>query len=835
MIQVLTLPDQGMQLVNTLGILLGFDTLIPIDMQRSLQLPPYLSTTDSFWKTSLEHDALGTALRLLRWIEGLQQSGWKGEGASTRLRELAQLMEHALPGRVDRIEKLIQALKVQTCDIDRIELVGYERRYLPLLHRRLLEAVERHVCVVKEVPLEQVEQAGDLAGCLVQDYIPSGSGELQLIRPQGPISAAEAVAVWLAGLDDFSGTIIIGGDEVLDAALHRHGLPVLGKASGTAGDALLQILPLVLAVSWEPQDPRAMQELLSLDISPIPSVLAKLLLRALVKWPAVGSEDWERAIESGLAGIKDEEHRRRVEERLEILLSPCAAGDEFPLAVLEGRVSALIKWMRGRRAGAGDQEGRWTDALQQVTTFQELCRATGLESLNRPLLDRLVRCATEQVGRRPRREAQAGLEGVPEPGDVVSPVRRVIWWNFTERSAPSVRRIILSPLEKKELAEAGVELPDPGQKAEQLAELWRRPLQMASEAALLICPRFGADGEEEAPHPLWDEITAGLDSPQVARLERDLPQGIGPTRSVPALAMAQPRAEWRLERPEALRLPEVWSPKSLYTLIGNPLYWVLEKQARFDPGTVQRLPSDVLLKGRLLHWVMENLLGACIGGGITDPDGAALEGERLFLERGPRLAAEYFQPGRYRERGRLQRDIRESVRDLFRYLEAMGGHVEGVEEVCERELDGVNIRGRLDLRLASPRLVLDIKLGGRAARRRELTEGGSLQPALYALLTDPEVAYGYYIIFGRRLLILGNVPGCSTLEGPGARETWDGARTVLRQRLEQIRAGVVMDVCADADGHQPPERSRLMDGRLELAVNPAYSPYAWLSRGQDSS
>ena len=768
---------------------------------------------------------------LLRWNEELRLCGWKGEAVSSRLGELAQLMAHALPGRADRIEQLIQALKVQTCDIDRIEHVGYERRSLPLLYRRLLEAVERHGCVMEEVPLEQVEQAGDLTGCLEHGYAPAGSGELQLIRPQGPISAAEAVAVWLAELDDFSRTFIIGGDEVLDAALHRHGLPVLGNASGTAGDALLQILPLVLAVSWEPQDSKAMQELLSLEDSPVPRTLAKRLVRALMDWPAVGSEDWERATESGLAGIEDEERRRRVAERLEILLGPCAAGNESPITALEDRISALITWMRGRLTGAGDQEDRWIDALQQVTAFQKLYRATGLDSFSRPLLDRLIRCATEQVARRPLREAQAGLEGVPGPGDVVSPVCRIVWWNFTERSAPSVHQMILTPEERTGLEALGVELPDPGVEAELLGEKWRRPLKAASDAVLLVCPKFGADGEVESPHPVWDEITAGLTSAQVSSLVGELPRGVRPTRSVGPLAIPEPRVEWNPGNPELIQVPDRWSPKTLGTLIGNPLYWVLEHQAKLRPGSVKTLPGEALLKGRVAHMILGGLLEGCCGGSLLSPVHAAKEAERCFLVEGPRMTTGYFEAGRERERMCLQRDIVEAARDIFHHLGEMGAVILGVEESVRGTRDGIALAGRLDLKLGTPNLVLDIKWGGAGSRRQELIDGGSLQLVLYAMITDPDAAIGYYIVTGQQLLVCGNgIRSGLSLEGPGPVEVWNGTRRSLEERLEQFRAGQVVDLCAEVEGHERPGKSRLLDGRLELAVNPDYSPYAWLSR-----
>ena len=180
-----------------------------------------------------------------------------------------------------------------------------------MLFRRLLEALEARGTVITETPIETVTGKGDLAGCLAPGYSPAGSGELLMIRPQGPLAAADLVAAWLAGLDDLSGTVIVGGDEVLDSALHRHGLPTIGAARATGSESLLQILPLVIALGWAPQDPQVALELLSLPESPVPHGIANRLIDALRQWPAIGSDDWHGRPASGIAALPGEERRKR--------------------------------------------------------------------------------------------------------------------------------------------------------------------------------------------------------------------------------------------------------------------------------------------------------------------------------------------------------------------------------------------------------------------------------------------------------------------------------------------------------------------------------------------
>ena len=66
--------------------------------------------------------------------------------------------------------------------------------------------------------------------------------------------------------------LIVGGDEILDAALHRHGLPSVGAA--TAAPASTAILRLILEAAFEPMEPADLHALLCLDPGPVPRRVA---------------------------------------------------------------------------------------------------------------------------------------------------------------------------------------------------------------------------------------------------------------------------------------------------------------------------------------------------------------------------------------------------------------------------------------------------------------------------------------------------------------------------------------------------------------------------------
>ena len=819
-------------LLGSLETQLGFSLPEQPEVLRALRLLGKLDIPNAFWGESAEKDPFATALRLLRWNEELWLAGWQGQAVPTRLGQLAQLVEGSPPGMAGRVARVIEALKVQEVDLESIELLSMSRGELPVLFRRLLEALEARGTVITETPLETVSGNGDLAGCLATGYSPIGSGELQMIRPQGPLAAADLVAAWLAGLDDLSGTVVVGGDEVLDSALHRYGLPTIGAARATGSESLLQILPLVIALGWAPQDPQVALELLSLPESPVPHGIANRLIEALRQWPAIGSDDWNNKLASGIEAITDEDRKKRVRERLSVLFSPVAVGDQFPAGALDRRVNAIETWAKGMAQNDMEQTWRWDCLLRQLAAFHKLCRESGLDSLQKPLIEKLIVAATSQVNLPPAHAAQAGLVSVDDPGAVLCPVRRVVWWNFTERSAPSVDQPFLSPEEKASLEALGCEFPEPAELAARNSRAWRRPLHMASEAVLLICPRFGADGEPESPHPLWDEVVSGLEKDQAAKLVGEMPRGVCSDRTVPALPVPSPKKEWHVIPPVRICYPRPFSPSVLEKLFGNPLYWVLEYPGRLRAGRFDPLSAGPLVMGSLTHKIVGDLLAECVDSALHDPDEASGIAGGRFDVLGSRLAAGFFMPGQERERARLRHTVVSVARDLFRHIAENGATVKAVETTLEGEIDGISLKGRPDLVLGNPDIVLDMKWGRMGDRRKELEEGGALQLAVYATLLRRRVSIGYYITEKQSLLVCGpsGLDG-TRVEGPEPGEVWEAASMAIHERLEQFDRGIVEDTCALAPGEELPKNSCLLDSRLVIAPKPERFALGWISGG----
>ena len=129
-------------------------------------------------------------------------------------------------------------------------------------------------------------------------------------------------------------------------------------------------------------------------------------------------------------------------------------------------------------------------------------------------------------------------------------------------------------------------------------------------------------------------------------------------------------------------------------------------------------------------------------------------------------------------------------------------------------------------------MVLDIKWGRAAGRRQELVAGGASQLAVYTRLANTAASIGYYIIKGQALMLMGKgLADTEVLDGPSPEDTWTGMRASLAERLDQLHQGMVIDTCAAVAGNEPPDRSGLADGKLVVAPQPDYSPFAWVSEG----
>lgn len=781
------------QLETRLGLCFPFD---PVSV-RAAALVPAVRSMEGFWHESAKVDPFGTADQLLRWRDYLWLHGWRGQPVSRRLGELADLTGKAKPGIPDRLEAIVREIGMRGRRfIDRLVLFEPVAHF-PWAWQALFKALgDSGVRIAVDEPRDH--------------EFPEN---VTLLRTNGPLSAAHETAAWLSSRDDLEKTVVVSPDALLDDALARFGLPAVGASSRLNDNALLQILPLTLSLAWSPPDPQRALELLSLPVSPVPKGLADRLVRSLHDYPAVNSPLWKSHVARWLEAIEDEEARARLQERLGVLFGDGVAEERYPVDEIRKRCTLLSKWARGRMAG--DEKPEWFAVLSQVQNLQRLIDLSGLDRFTAAQMRRLIEDATRQAPNTSRREARAGLHALERPAGIAGPARRVVWWNFTRDAVDSPESMPLSREERRGLSEAGVILPDPAEEALRAAARWYKPIFFARGDVILVCPRFGEDGAEAFPHPLWDELSASADGRNIR--EKGGLADLVPREKRTFIPLPGPVHQWCV-KPEAIGPRDKESPSSLNKFISCPFQWAVKYLGGVWGGRSASLPDDETLEGSLIHAILEILLKRP----LTTPEDARRKAEALFDEYGPELAAPFFLKGNEVRKAEVRRGAALAAEDLVRYILDRKFTVRAVEETCCRHFDelGIDLEGRPDLVLDSPPAVIDFKRSGDKFRRDQLIEGAYDQLTVYSRLVQgigPPPATAYYIFSKRRLLANDPdvFPRSDLVDGPGPDEVWGALTKSFHERRRELREGVI-----SAPGVHPEasadEKSRIEGGCLRL-------------------
>ncbi len=809
-------------LLNLLETQLGLGGPVVPAALRSATLVPTVRASDGFWSASAEVDPLGTARALLDWRDALWMAGWRGEALRAgRLAALAKVTSGAPPGMPDRIVAVAAALDDRAADVDELVLVEPSDD-LPPAWRLVLDRLVARGTRLTTTDVPPADARGDLARAQRLTFAPEADGTLQLLRPHGPLQAAEEVAAWLAARATLAQTIVVAADPVLDAALRRHGLPTTGSSRHARDNALIQILPLTLALGWAPPDPARALELLTLADGPVPRGIAWRLARALHEQPAVDSDPWRAGIAAGLAAIESPDDRARLEARLAVLFEArVRRGGKYPAAEARRRLDVLDTWVRGRMTRATTDLLAWTALARAAMNLRALVDASGLDGLEAPELERFLDEALDGDAPLAAFPAEAGLTAVPSPGAVAGPAACVVWWNFDLESVPAIPVLPLTSAERRALLAAGVVLPDPGELAVAAAARWRRPLQQATDALLLVCPRTTADGTERHPHPLWDELEADLaEGASLAALVRATPFAAPPQQRRASRALPLPRRAWNVA-PGVVRPRVSESPSSLGTLLGCSFKWAVSYQGGVWAGGTAALPETERMLGSLTHLLLARLLRE----GLGSPDDAEARAQTLFDAEGARIAAPLFLPGFDAARADARKIVGLATRELVRMLSSAGLGVQAVETLAERETAEGRIGGTPDLVVGAPTAVIDLKWSGAAFRRDQLRTGTAYQLAAYAHLVADAVAaslppVAYYIVREQRLLTtdVAAFRDADRVDGPSADVTWAALTESHRRRRAALASGMLeAPAIAAADGHVGADEDGLVDGALVLA------------------
>jgi len=334
-------------LLDRLEVELGLGGAHPSPTERTADLANRLRDREGFWARSFEVDPIATTTRLLADRDALVLAGWQGQPSSERLAALWSATHHALPGQPDRVRQVALNLARRRIDVNRV-VVLEPLDTLPQLWQRMFGALQRAGVQIIEAPLHDSCASGDLAGSRASGYVPIGDGSLQLVRPYGPLAAAEEVAAALAAALDLRDVVVIGADAVLDAALVRHGLSRLGaELPSPASCALVR---LCIESAFHPMSAADLHALLCADPGPVPRRIAWWLVAALRRFPGRDSAAWRAGLTTGLDAIGDDK-RQLVTTRIAALLDPIAERTSaLTIDQLASRMSVLRAWASSRLA-----------------------------------------------------------------------------------------------------------------------------------------------------------------------------------------------------------------------------------------------------------------------------------------------------------------------------------------------------------------------------------------------------------------------------------------------------------------------------------------------------
>lgn len=795
-----------------------------------------------FYSASFAADPLGVSWTLHRWREELLLAGWNRSATPSsppRLRDLAAVEavqpEASLdPSPAERLQRAIAEIDQRSLPISIIELID-DPSALPALWRRTLDLLASRGVAIEQTPRPQGNAPGDLGHLQrvlsgISAPAPAqGDGSLVLLTASCDLEAAEAMASWLAVHGD--GAVIIDAmdDALLDQAVRHQGLPSGGASASSRLRPAFQVLPLALALQWEPVDPNRVLELLTLPVGPIPRGAALSLARSIAGSPGIGGAAWqatlahvaERMRADGAAARDIDALMQQVREWTQP--ARFRTDDGMPKEVVAATCARVARWLSSRIATGAD-DVLW-DALGAAREAQRLAEAESQSCLTPPGLQRLLDAASQAGARHPGAVAEAGhVPRVVSPASILGPVPCVVWWDFTAAGVSPLAPSPWSMAERVAFTREGIALLDP------VADCLRRthadmtPLRAASARVILVAPERRR-GRAVTPHPLWDRIVAAFSGKHDALVvrARELLDATVPATVVPRRPLTRPKRWWRVPAGILSSAHERHSFTSLSAFLNHPFQWALRYKARIRPGFTARLADENLLLGSLAHRLIAEVASdpALADAGIEAIRAAVeIRLDAVLAEEGAALLL----PGRGADRRKLFDRSARGALLLLRAVRAGGWRILGFEHALDGTFDGGALDGRLDIALEhhdGRRAVIDIKWGGRKYRRDDLRENTALQLALYGhLLAEagrPWPACAYLVLDPPTLLSTdaGAFPGATYVpQAAGVPadlwatvgSTWRWRRTLLERGQIEMTAFTVPD-----DDSTPPPGCRVTE------------------------
>ncbi len=741
------------RLAQRMALELGIDSPAP-RARRVAQLAGLLVRTPGFWSRSAEVAAVDVARRLIELMDELVLGGWDGVSGPGRLRELASIREELEPGAGDVLVRAAQLVPARTL---RWSSAVVDEGHVAPVVLRLLEAMRSRGLIVEPLRISRANAAS-----------------VTLLEPGSVLEGAEVTAEWL-GLH--LGTIVVGHDRALDAALDRLGLPTLGSPAPSGAAAIVR------AFLGHASEQTAASALAALSCAPNPvrGEVRSQLLNTLGDWPSVASPRWQETL--GVAGELATDLLSA--DRARVLGALTRWARSSGSAVAEG-VLAICDELNALRAAAGGTLAAHDDARL-------------LDLVDEPVVSLF--------------DAQAGYFPVENPGAVVGACKRLLVWRPTE---PPASRWLWTDEESAFLVEHGVQ---PWRAPDALA----RALEQARRDVVVVCPRVDDEGRDAPTHPLVASLRE--------RAASQLPPGARAT--IEARARPIPNDQWVFPRPLPRRDAE--SPHSIGHLVGCSFRHAVRYGLRLVPaGTV--LADGPLLYGRLVHEALHQGHAAAPDAGVS---GLAARAVEWLTVEGRTLCPQLFTPSRRHDHEAVVHATQRAAELVAALCAELSLRIVASEElvtssaVLRASQGGARLEGRPDLVLGpSPVIVIDFKWS--LGQHRDLLRAGvAHQLALYAAMIRESLPAGApppavgYLALRQGLLVVDRDIGsrhAQVVDAPPIETTVSAVATTTQHRLEELDAGFAVAPGTHAEVPAP----ALVESEIQLPPPCGFCPYGVL-------
>jgi len=772
-------------LLEILELRLGLPSRSPEGKRRAIEYRKALDRQrkGSFYEESFSRDPLGTASTMLGWRDILLLAGWDPgkTWGQTRLKTISALERDfdsaSYPGMSDRWLKVLSAVRSGNpfSAGDRIE-VFRQASMLPKVIASVLELLGDTVDWSK----------GEVSGTAldIKDKIASGKAEILSFDEYS--DALE----WACTLAPETGEAIVNRDGMrLNAALRRNRLPQLSARMENGNPGIPQIFKLGLSLLMEPLNAHNLLGYLQLPVMPLPSGLARMLSRALLRDNGLG-DTWEKAVGEYEKNL-DDNGRKDVEKKLKkylySLLDARRADGQVSVDAARDFCRNICDWARGCMAEEEETaEGPFFGVLAtECEDMIELLSPEG-STMDGDRFDRYVRQIYAPCSVRVDRAGLSCLPVVESTECFADTPKRIVWLSCNGELGTAWPYGFLTAAETGELNANGTAIPE---KADFTRYDFARMVDCLNGADSVTLCRSAYDcGETQKEHPavtLFKKAGA-----PVRAMDKKTWGG--------SVRKFTPIKEIAMGRDMLGGFSRTESPTSTECLASYPFDYYLENVLGLKDQRQTVLKDETLTLGLVAHRVFQELMDDCgkdIGKMQNALKAVSDVGEDPFVGRvrkaATKVGATLLLPSSSILFGSFCGTLKDSLSSLLQVLKNNRLTPFASEEGFEVDLGGElgKMKGSVDFIAENTEgdlVIIDFKYSTGAKYIQKLREDTAVQLELYSLAMENKYPGKKVVATGYWLFKINELHTCSRLLGGTGvvHEEMSVSRIPLRKRIE---------------------------------------------------